>query len=223
MSLLSCFEGVFCGGNGGAERAAEAHRSAARIDAPAARMTLSRVLMRVWVLSGAIELVLLIVITLRMQNSEFASPAWTHLMATFGPTWAPKSLPHPAEGRFCRPGGSGAWRRPQGGPGGGRCNKMGRTVAAGNRPTVSACPGGTTARSLPIGGVTQQSGVRRRATGRCGRTRSNQDFRFGHRDTAIIAESRLRCNGLRTAFRLNPPIFAGPAFRSGLVKAFRPR
>lgn len=25
------------------------------------------------------------------------------------------------------------------------------------------------------------------------------------------------------SFQVNPPIFAGPAFRSGLVKAFRPR
>jgi hypothetical protein len=49
----------------------------------------------------------------------------------------------------------------------------------------------------------------------------NQNFHFGHPGKASIAESRLRCNGLRTAFRLDPPIFAGAAFRSGLIKAFR--
>ena len=38
-------------------------------------------------------------------ETEFASPAWPPLMATFGPTWVPKSLPHPAGGRFCGCGG----------------------------------------------------------------------------------------------------------------------
>ena len=44
---------------------------------------------------------------------------------------------------------------------------------------------------------------------------------LGYPGKASIAESRLRYNGLRTAFRLDPPIFAGAAFRSGLIKAFR--
>ena len=42
-------------------------------------------------------------------------------------------------------------------------------------------------------------------------------FPFWHLGTHSIAESRLRCNGLRTAFRLDPFILAGSAFRSGLI------
>ena len=49
----------------------------------------------------------------------------------------------------------------------------------------------------------------------------NQDFRFGHPGADSIGKPRPRSNVLRTAFTFEPPFFAGPAFRSGLIKAFR--
>ena len=48
-------------------------------------------------------------------HTDFDGPVWPHLDGHIWPHPVTTVCPIPAGFGFCRPGGSGAWRRPQGG------------------------------------------------------------------------------------------------------------